>query len=219
MHTRRSTSILAAGLAALILSVPSPAAAQESGPGTIGITAGAGVGVPTGSLADVSDLGPAFLFATDYGVSRRLAVRGSVGSEVFESITAVGGEGPTVRLFRLTVGPAVTLVSPTGDRGLRFGAHGGIGGTAFTAGRTLVGTGSNVRAIDFTQVYLALDGGVDLVYAFSEAAGAYLRAGASLSFAAEEDMEVFTFLDPAVEPFSSVVSVPITAGVRLVFPR
>lgn len=217
MHTRRTSAILAAGTAALLLSVPNAASAQE--PGTIGITAGAGLGIPTGSLADVSDLGPAFRFAADYGVSRGLAIRAGVGAEVFESITATGGEGPTVRLFRLTVGPSVTLVSPEGATGLRLGAHGGLGGTAFTAGRTLVGTGSNVRAIDFTEVYPALDGGVEAVYAFSESVGAYLNAGASLSFAAEEDMEVFTFLDPGVEPFSSVVSVPLTAGVRLVFPR
>ncbi|MDP2496510.1 MAG: hypothetical protein Q8W44_00825 [Candidatus Palauibacterales bacterium] len=217
MHIRRVSAILAAAAAALLFAVPKPMFAQQ--PGTIDLTAGAGVGLPTGSLADISDLGPAFLFAADYGVSPGLAIRGGVGAEVFESVTATGGEGPTVRLFRLTVGPSVTLVSSAGETGLRLRARGGIGGTAFTAGRTLVGTGSNVRAIDFTEVYLALDGGVDAVYAFSRSVGAYLSAGASMSFAAEEDMEVFTFLDPDVEPFSSLVSVPITAGVRLTFPR
>lgn len=217
MHIRRVSAILAAAAAALLFAVPKPVFAQQ--PGTIDLTAGAGVGLPTGSLADVSDLGPAFLFAADYGVSPGLAIRGGIGAEVFESITAAGGEGPTVRLFRLTVGPSVTLVSSAEETGLRLRARGGIGGTAFTAGRTLVGTGSNVRAIDFTQVYLALDGGIDAVYAFSRSVGAYLSAGASVSFAAEEDMEVFTFLAPEVEAFSSVVSVPITAGVRLTFPR
>lgn len=217
MQSRRVGAILAAGAAALFLLVPEPAAGQE--PGTIGITAGAGVGIPVGSLGDVSDPGPAFLFATDYGVSRGLALRGSVGAEVFESVSSVGGEGPTVRLFRLTVGPSLALATPTGGTGFRLGVHGGLGGTAFTAGRTLVGTGSDVRAIDFTEVYLALDGGVDAGYAFSESISAYVSAGASLSFADEADTEVFTFLDPSVEPFSTLVSVPITAGVRLDFPR
>lgn len=217
MQISNVRTLLATCAAALLLAAPGAVHAQE--PGTISITAGAGIGIPTGSLADVSDLGPAFRFATDYGVSDGVAIRGDVGAEVFEAITSVGGRGPTVRLFRLTVGPSVGLVRPDSETGFRLGVHAGVGGAAFTAGRTLVGTGSAVRSIDFTEIYPAVDGGVGAAYAFSESVSAHLSAGASLSFADEADTEVFTFLDPAVEPFSSLVSVPITAGVRLDFPR
>lgn len=217
MITRRIGSVLAAGGMALLLAVPNPGAAQEAG--TISVTGEAGLGLPTGSLSDVADVGPAFRFGTTYSLGGRMGLQANVGTEVFESITAPGGEGPTVRLFRLTVGPSLTLVRTSEETGFRLSARGGVGGTAFTAGRTLVGRGANVRAIDFTEVYLALDGGVSAGYDFSRSVGAYLSAGASLSFADEADTEPFAFLDPGVEPFSTLVSVPITAGVRLSFPR
>lgn len=217
MQTSKFQTLLTTCTAALIVAVPGAVHAQE--PGTISITTEAGIGIPTGSLADVSDLGPAFRFATDYGVSDGLALRGTVGAEVFEAITSVGGRGPTVRLVRLTVGPSIGLVRPDSEAGFRLGVHAGVGGTAFTAGRSLVGTGSAVRTIDFTEVYPALDAGVGAGYAFSESVSAHLSTGASLNFADEADTEVFTFLNPEVEPFSSLVSVPITAGVRVDFPR
>lgn len=217
MQTSFLRTLLAPCAAALLLA--GPAEVQAQAPGTISITAGAGVGVPTGSLADVSDLGPAFRFATDYGVTDGFALRANVGAEVFEAITSVGGRGPTVRLVRLTLGPSIGLVRPDSETGFRLGVHAGVGGTAFTAGRTLVGTGSDVRSIDFTHVYPGVDAGLGAGYAFSESVSAHLGAGASLSFADEADTEVFTFLNPDVEAFSSLVSVPITAGVRLDFPR
>lgn len=217
MLKRRTASLLAAGGLTLLLAAPSPAGAQEAG--TISVTGQAGLGLPTGSLSDVSDPGPAFRFGTTYALGETLGLQGNVSSEVFESVTAPGGQGPTVRLFRLTVGPSLQLVRQSAERGFRLSVRGGIGGNAFTAGRTLVGTGSDVRPIDFTDVYFALDGGLSAGYDFSRSVGAYLSAGASVSFADESDTEPFAFLDPSVEPFSTLVSVPITAGVRLSFPR
>lgn len=217
MITRRIGSVLAAVGLALCLAAPDPAAAQEAG--TISVTGEAGLGLPVGSLSDVSDPGPAFRFGTSYALNESVGLQANLGSEVFESVTGPGGEGPTVRLFRLTVGPSLNLVRHTGETGFRLSVRGGAGGTAFTAGRTLVGRGSDVRPIDFTEVYFALDGGASAGYDFSRSVGAYLSAGASLSFAEEADTEPFAFLDPSVEPFSTLVSVPITAGVRLNFPR
>lgn len=215
--TRRTVGLLTAGVFMLFLGAPHPAGAQEAG--TISVTGQAGLGLPVGSLSDVSDPGPAFRFGTSYALGGGLGLQGNVSSEVFGSVTGPGGDGPTVRLFRLTVGPSLSIVRPSAGQGFRLSARGGVGGAAFTAGRTLVGTGADVRPIDFTEVYLALDGGLSAGYDFSRSVAAYVSAGASLSFADESDTEPFAFLDPSVEPFSTLVSVPITAGVRLSFPR
>lgn len=196
---------------------PAPAVGQEAG--TLTFTAGAGIGIPVGDLGDVSGVGPAFHVGTEYALSPSAGILASIDAEVFGSVTGPGGEGPTVRLFRLVVGPAYTLVHPEADRGLRVDVHGGVGGTAFSAGRTFVGTGANVRTIDLDAFYFGLGGGLSAGYAFSRTASAFLDAGASLSFADEEDTEVFTFLDPDVDAFSTLVSVPLTVGIRLSFPR
>lgn len=218
MQTRTVVTAIVAGAAlAFLLAGPAPAPAQE--PGTISVTGEAGIGLPVSDLSDVSDPGPAFRFATDYAVGRSFGVRADVAAEVFESITGPGGEGPTIRLFRLTVGPSWKLAQPTGESGLRLTVHGGGGAAAFTAGRTLVGTGSDVRIIDFTEVYPSLDGGFSVGYKFSRFAGVHFNGGASLTFIEEADTEPFVFLNPGVEQFSTLISVPLTVGVRLSFPR
>lgn len=218
MKRDRVIPILAGAFLALSAApAPAPLAGQEAG--TLSLTAEAGLGLPTGSLSDVSDPGPAFRFATEYALGPTAGLFGSVQAEVFSSVTGPGGRGPTVRLFRLLAGPAFTLVRPEAREGFRLDAHGGAGVTVFSAGRTLVGTGSDVRSIDLDEVYLGIGGGLSAGYAFSSTLAAYFTAGASLSFADEEDTEPFSFLDPSVEPFSTLVSVPLTAGVRLSFPR
>lgn len=218
MKTNRLMPTLAGALAVLLcLAAPASLAGQQAG--TLGLTAGAGLGLPAGALSDVSDAGPAFRFGTAYALGPSYGVLGTIEAEVFSSVTGPGGDGPSVRLFRLLVGPTFTVVRPEAREGLRLDLHGGAGVTLFSAGRTLVGTGSDVRAIDLNEAYFGLGGGLTAAYEFSPSVGAYLGAGASLGFADEQDTEVFAFLDPAVEPFSTLVSVPITAGVRLSFPR
>lgn len=218
MKRDRVISIPATALAVLCLAAaPAPLAGQQAG--TLSLTAGAGLGLPAGDLSDVSDVGPAFRFDTEYALGPELGILGSIQAEVFSSTTGPGGEGPTVRLFRFLVGPAYTVVRAEERAGFRLAVHGGAGVTLLSAGRTLVGSGSEVRAIDLDEAYFGLGGGLSAGYEFSPTVGAYLSAGASLSFADEEDTEVFSFLDPAVEPFSSLVSIPVTAGVRFSFPR
>lgn len=216
MDARPFTRAVAAGTLALLVAVPAKSVAQE--PGTIGVSGQAGLGVPLGSLADVSEVGPAFRFGTDLALSDGFALQGLIGAEVLPGVTGRGGEGPTVRLFRLTVGPSLSLVRSPAPTGFGLAVRGGLGATLFTAGRSLVGTGSRVRIIDFTEVYPGLDGGFSAQYSLSSSVGLHLDAGLSVSFADEEDTEGFAFLDPEVEPFSTLVSVPLTAGIRLSFP-
>lgn len=218
MKRHRAVPILSAALLVLCAAAgPAPAAGQEEG--TLSLVAEAGLGLPVGDLGDVSDPGPAFRFGAEYALSPAAGLLGSVQAEVFSAVTAAGGQGPTVRLFRFLVGPTYAVVRPDARRGFRLSVHAGVGGTAFSAGRTFVGSGSDVRIIDLNSFYFGLGGGLSAGYELSPTVGAYLSVDGSLSFADEADTEVFGFLVPGLEPFSSLVSVPLTAGVRLSFPR
>ncbi|HKK07267.1 MAG TPA: outer membrane beta-barrel protein [Gemmatimonadota bacterium] len=218
MNTKNFRPVLTCVALLLGLAVSAPAARGQDR-GTLVIDAGAGIGLPVGDLSDVSDPGPAFDFGVSYALSPTIAVRGGLQAEVYGGATGPGGEGPTVRLFHLLVGPAFHLVRAPSDRGFGLTAFVGVGGTAFTTGRKLVGAGATVRTIDISKFYPGVAARLEAHYSLSPSAALFLGATGTLTFAKADDTEPFTILNPAVTDMTKLVSVPITAGVRLTFPE
>lgn len=218
MNTKSFGPVLACVALLLGLAV-STTAVRGQDRGTLVIDAGAGIGLPAGDLGDVSDPGPAFDFGVSYALSPMLALRGALQAEVYGGATGPGGEGPTVRLFHLLVGPSLQLVRAPADRGFGLTAFAGVGGTAFTTGRKLVGAGSTVRTIDISKFYPGLAARLEAHYSLSPSVALFLGATGTLTFASADDTEPFTILNPAVTDMTKLVSVPITAGFRLTFPE
>lgn len=220
MRTQRLGTVLASVallLAAALLS-PRPARAQVDR-GTLVLDAGAGIGLPVGDLGKVSNPGPAFDFGTSYALSPSVALRAALQVEINGGATGPGGVGPTVRMFHLLVGPAFQLVRSTDERRLGVTGYVGVGGTALTTGKTLVGTGATVRTIDISKFYPAVAARLEGHYRLSPSVALFLAATGTMTFAKQADTEPWQLLDPSVGSMTKLISVPITAGFRLTFPK
>lgn len=199
-------SCLAAALA-LLACVPSGAAAQQR----LSVEARGGLAVPAGDLADVVGVGGAFGGGVAFRVHPRVALRADFDALFMEGEEARGELLPGINLFHTVAGVEVTLVPAAGADG-RFALTGNLGaGTTRLEIETFVAPGGETFRL--RERYATANGGVRLTYALGRSVNVVLGGQGYLTFADEDDTAVLGPL--SVEPFSKVVSFPVTAGLRI----
>lgn len=216
-----------AAAAIILLAAGAGRAEAQQTPRPWSFDARAGLGIPTGSLADLGDVGPAFGVGVAYEVRPRVAVRvdgdlSLYGGADFEAVDAKQDRGPDVSLWHLTASAEVELTDPARGLPWRITAIGGLGATVFDVDRFQVGvdnprTGEeDVR--EFDQTALTLASGIRAAYELAPGLDAFGDLRWFLAFTDEDETAVFTEMSGTeVSPFSSASSFPLTVGVRARF--
>jgi len=218
---RRVAILLAAGLGL----TGAPAWAQPATPWHLDLRAGAAV--PTGDLTDVTDPGPHVGLGFGYRIFERLGISVDLGLEALQGTTLsdpVGGEEgrvetPDLRIWHFDAGGEVALLDPGGPWDLGLLVAGGIArfDSDLVEPGFVGGPQSGGRPIDLSETYPSLRGGVRLGRRVGPSLDLFVGASAYVRFADEEDTAVLTDLDEGIEPFGTVLSLPLSAGVRLRF--
>lgn len=197
---------MAAALA-LLACAPSAAAAQQR----LSVEARGGLAVPAGDLARVVGVGGAFGGGVALRVHPRVALRADFDALFMEGEERAGELLPGINLFHTVAGVEVTLVPAAGADG-RFTLTGNLGaGTTDLEIESFVAPGG--QTFRLSERYLTASGGVRLGYTLGRVVSVVLASQGYLTFADDDETAV---LEPlSVEPFSKVVSFPVTVGLRI----
>lgn len=210
---------------ALLFLVPSEGTAQGEPP--IDIDLRGGIGLPTGNLSDVVDVGPAFNVGFNVGITDRLYLRAEGGGELYEGIDLedpVGAGGLNeldLDLLHFHGGAVYQLISPERS-GLFVTLTGGAGATNFNVPRLQASVGADVEEVDLSELYFSANGGATVGYRVTEQVGLFVDGQSYVVFADEDDTAsllriVNSVVDDPVDSLDTVWSIPVTAGVRLTF--
>lgn len=190
-------TVLALGALSAPLQAQTAPGTADRTPGRWGVSAGAGVGLPAGDLADLSD--PGFTTGLDlsYRVHPRIALRVGGGVELLpasDELAAIG-QGSDLDLWHYDAGVEVALLPPRRS-----------------AWSLTLDLGAGASTFDFetsetTETYFTTSGGLQVGYALTPMLDVYVGGDAHLMFADEEEVGVDTGW-----------SLPVTAGLELSMP-
>lgn len=166
-------------------------------PGKWGVTAGAGVGLPAGDLADLND--PGFTTGLDltYQVHPRIALRAGGDVEFLpaaDELAAVG-QGSDLDLWHYDAGAEIALL-PRGRSPWSLTLDLGLGASTL-----------DFEEAESTETYLSTRGGLKVGYGVTPMLDVYLGGDAHLMFADDEEVG-----------FDTGWTVPVSAGVRVRLP-
>lgn len=197
---------------ALLCGLALPGAAQQP----VTFDASGGVGVPVADFADMADPGPVFSVAIGYGVHERVDVRIEGGGALYSPTDYPTGQpGPQMDFFRYGLEGLVHVLGP--DQPFTLDVSVGGGGSVLVTSETPVSSGGLVQVIDLSSHYPAVSGGLRVGYDVNEQVNFFLQGTSHWTFADEEDLEPFAFLDPALEGASTIWDVPVEAGASFTF--
>lgn len=213
MDTVRRSRFAAVPLVFLLLLVGAPgesAVAQEDP--VAEVEPGAGIVLPTGDIGDLYDPGPAF----EVGLSRWIAgpVHASVDFDLglLSGIDDAAAEIPDLRTWSFTGGFEVDVVD---RRTSPWRVTPEITAGAVRFDSDAFDVDQDGRPDGLSETYFTASGGLRAGRSISDRVGVYLSGTAQLLFADEEDTAVFEELDPSLEAFGTVITVPVTAGIRI----
>ena len=188
---------LVLGALAAPLQAQMPSDMSDRTPGRWGVSAGAGVGLPAGDLADLTD--PGFTTGLDlsYRVHPRIALRAGGSVEFLpasDELVAIGA-GSDLDLWHYDAGVEVALLPP-GRSPWSLTLDLGAGASTF-----------DFETSESTETYFTTSGGLRVGYALTPMLDVYVGGDAHLMFADEEEVGVDTGW-----------SLPVTAGIELSMP-
>lgn len=187
--------------------VPAETPAQSR----VGLEAQAGVAVPTGRLAGLTDPGASFGLQAGYHLSPRVALNVDGNVDLLGGAAGTTARAPDMRVWRYGGGvsadflpaPRWALVGSVGAGAARFSSD------RFTAS-------GQTAAASFAHTYFASNAGLKLGYALSDRVTTYVGARGVWIRADEEDSGALAQIDPnRFEAFGSTWSVPVTAGLKI----
>jgi hypothetical protein len=203
--TGRFGAVLAT--AALLLALPGAARAQQQ----FQIAGRGGIGIPTGDLADIADVGPTFGLKLAYRVHPRVALRVDGDVEILGGADLnSGAQAPDLTLWHYNGGVEVEVLEP-GRSPWSLAVNAGAGATTFDSDQFAGVSGGN----DFSETYFSLNGGLEIGYDVQSNVRVYVAGQAYVIFADEQDTAAFAALSPEVNAFDTVLSIPVTAGVSI----
>lgn len=211
--------------AALLAGTATGASAQGEPP--VDFDARGGVGLATGALSDVVDgAGPAFNVGFNFGITERFFLRAEGAAELFEGIDLgpAGTEGLNdldVDLIHFQAG-GLYYLRPRDESRLFVTLNGTAGVTNFNVPRVQTAVGIDVVEVDLSELYFSTSGGASVGYRVGEQVDLFLDGRAHVVFGSESDTAellqiVNSVSDEPVDGLGTMVSVPVTAGVRFHF--
>lgn len=216
--SRTALGCLAAG--ALLLSLPGPATAQQvhprfHDPGLdephLSFDARGGIGIMTGEMGDINDVGPSVGAGFSYALGRVATIRVGGDLIVAPGATSGGFAYPDARFLHANGGLEFRFRQQNPERRpltLAVGLGGGIVWWDTDAG-TAVG--------DFSNVYPGFYGSVDLGYQVRERLNLFVGGRVYLIVPDWDDTRAFADQSAAVDPFGEGFSFPVFAGFRYSF--
>lgn len=196
-------------VAALLALHPGAAAAQSSVP-TVDLSVRGGVSMPTGDLAEITDVGPAAGADVAFWINDRIAV------SVDASVDMLRGDDrsdllPDIQLWHYGGGLQARLIPPSSPVSIKL--LGGAGATGFRTNHfEPAGPGARDR---ISETYFALNGGAEVGYEMTDQIDLSLRGGAFFTFTDETDLSPLSEMSPEVDAFDSVMTLPITLQVDI----
>ncbi len=204
MHRKFGSFAAAVAAAAVMTALPRAALAQHE----FQISGRGGIGIPTGDLADIADVGPTFGIKLAYRVHPRVRLRVDGDVEIYDGAGLNNGtEAPDLTLWHYNGGAEFEVLQP-GRSPWNVVVNGGAGATTFDSDRFSSGG-------DFNETYFTLNGGVEVGYHVRSNVRVFAAGQLFVMFADDQDTAVFAALSPEVNNFDTVVSIPITAGVSI----
>lgn len=218
--TKLRTFGLACFAAFLMAAAPRAATAQQK----VSVDFRGGLGIPTGDLGNVEDMGPAFTVGLDVGIHPRIALRAEGGAEIYSGTDLSTGEtAPNMTLTHFNGGVLFHLMPPASDQ--RFSADVNVGGgiTILTSERRAYSIetpgGAGTAIVDYSNVYPAINAGLSLAYALSPQVDAFVSGQGSLTLAKENDLnsQQLALIAPEATTLKNVYSFPVAVGLRFNF--
>jgi hypothetical protein len=232
---------LVLGAVAMLALLPAKADAQfiRYSPIFWSFDVNAGIELPMSDLSDVAKPGFTVGAGWSYFLNPRLALtaRGGVGFLSGESnalFNFEGGVAPDLTLFHYTAGIEGHLADPMGD--LLATINVGAGGATFNSDLFVLedvdcsgpacidSPGASTTSTGFDQTYFALQGGLTLGYNFSRSGTnnvpvvtLFISGNAHLIFGDEDHTRILA-AGGSTSPWSTMFTIPITAGLRFNIP-
>lgn len=191
---------------ALLVGLAVPGSAQD-----VTFDASGGVSVPISDLADMADPGPAFNVAIGKSVHERVEIRIKGGGVLLPPADfPTGQDGPQMDFFRYGLEGLFHVLDS--DRQLSVDLTVGGGGSVLVTSEQPVSRGSEVRVIDLSSHYLGASAGLRVGYDIAPQAEVFLGGTSYWTFADEEDLADFEFLDPSLTDVSTLWDIPVEVG-------
>lgn len=225
METHRS---LAAAASALALLGGAPAGACAQGEPPVDFDVRGGVGLAAGSLSDVvRSPGPAFAVGFGVGITDRFFLRAEGGAELHEGIDVSGASGAEgvndleVHLIHFQAGGLYDL-RPRDENRLFVTLDATAGVTNLEVPRLQTSVGAGAVEVDLSELYLSTSGGAAVGLRVGPRVDLFLDGRVRAVFGDEADTAelvriVDAVADEPVDGLGTLVSVPVTAGVRFHF--
>lgn len=221
----RTSSVLPVLALAAAFAATSSLQAQEP---PIDFDAAGGIGFALGDLGDVVDgAGPAFDVGVNFGLSERVMLRLHGGAELYKGIdlgAPLGNEGINeleVDLIHFH-GGGFFWITPPEEGQVSVSLAGTAGLTNFNVPRFATSVGTDAIEFEASELYFSATGGLSVGYAVHEQVDLFLDGKLYAVFGDEEDTSALVKVvndvsDVGLGGLGTMVSVPITAGVRLHF--
>lgn len=209
MHNAMKARALLA--AALLLTLPAAARGQEKG--HLSIDGRGGVGIPLGTLKDLTDIGGTFGGTLAYHFHRNWAIRGDVDYIMLDDGADVDGVllSPPQKLLYVGGGFEVKFNAPKyQELPFTFDVNLGAGAMNMKVDDTF-STGNPANAFDHT--YLAFNGGAKIGYQVTDWLNLFAQGQAYLILVKSGDTVVF----PGDNEFDHAWVIPVTGGARVNF--
>lgn len=178
----------------------------------------AGPAFPAGDLADNADIGPGFDIGLNVGAWDRLAIRFEGGADLLPGVD-IPGDGRNELDFNLVhfhAGPLLRVLEPGATPwSVEVNAGGGV--TVLDIPKVGGAGQFGATVVNVSETYFSVVGGVGVGYEVNRTVSAFLHGQATVAFADEEDTAGLPALDPGLEALDTIVSIPLTGGVRVRF--
>ena len=186
--------------------------------------ASGGIALPMGDLGDNATSGATVAIGASYFLNPRLALRAD-GSLDFLGKSDLAVSDPSLQVWHFLGGFEYHISDPMSDLMFTIGAS--AGGVTFDSKVFQVSDYPSQGAVTtgaFDQTFFAAKGGLKLGYNFARQAQTgtpiatiFINGDFHLMFAKEDKTEVFAAFN-GQQPFGTVYSIPITAGIRINVP-
>ncbi|MFQ5688992.1 MAG: hypothetical protein ACE5HQ_01805 [Gemmatimonadota bacterium] len=177
-----------------------------------------GVTVPVGDLDDVMDSGATIGAGLAYFLNPRLALRLDGNVDFLQAGSATNPGAPDMNIYRIMGGLELHLVDPSSsDVSLSVNLLAGaatLDSDEFSFDRP---DGTKILAAQLNETYFTFDGGVRLGVNASQWVNIFVGGDVNVIFGDSDD-SAFMAEFFGVDPFDTIVTIPIQGGIRINFP-
>jgi Outer membrane protein beta-barrel domain len=211
MNHRLKALAVAGTIAAAMSTVPATAAAQSD----FDFNISGGISVPVSDMADGWDVGTNLGISASFWLNDNFAIRLDGSADLLPGVeTAPNNSVPDLEMFHIGGGLEYSVTDrTTSNLNINLNAGGGL--TRMQSDNI----GPSSLSPSFGEQYLHFNGGAEVGYRISDEVHIGVQGQAIFTVTDEDDTGFFREFNPAtaLTSFSSAVTIPITATIRIMF--